>query len=635
LPENAPDVPSEPEAPLRGLFTTRALRLRTRFILSFTSMIVAIMTFVILLVETRLGDILKKQAEKRGLSMARNLAAVCQPSLVTYNYVALTQNAERAQREQEGIAAVIILNKEGRVAAYSQHSERQNTVLKDPLSIQAVAARGEVVVPVALEGGERGLDIAVPVYIENSQEKWGTVRIRLSTEDMYRQLRETRLALAALGLLAVGLGALGSFVLARRITKPLSTLVAGTIRAAGGDLEARIGIKTGDEIEELARNFNDMVRQIQANQGKIEELNKGLEEKVRIRTDDFSATNDALKRAYAELQQAEVQLVHSEKMASLGQFVAGIAHEINTPSSAINAAIFNMRGYLHTLAQQIPALSGEGVPAGIEARFYRIIGAALSPDLTKKRSSTSEIRRRTRALETALAKQGFKSPRELALTFSRLALHEELLAFVAAGGDKAPPHCLAFLENVGNLAIAVGDVRLSIEAITRMVKALRSYSHPDQADMREADIHDGIETTLTILRNQIKYGIVVERRYSRLPALTCNTNELNQVWTNIIHNAIQAMKGMGRITIETYRKDGFLAVRISDTGPGIPPAIRGRIFDPFFTTKDQGEGSGLGLGIAQQIVERHKGQILVESEPGWTAFEVLLPLEPEVVAAKP
>jgi signal transduction histidine kinase len=203
----------------------------------------------------------------------------------------------------------------------------------------------------------------------------------------------------------------------------------------------------------------------------------------------------------------------------------------------------------------------------------------------------------------------------------------------AANAGAAGP-CLDFLDTLGNLSLAVHDVRLSTDAITRMVKALRSYSHPDQAEMAEADIHDGIETTLTLLRNQIKYGIVVERRYSRLPPVFCNVNELNQVWTNIIHNAIQAMKGMGRITIETYQLDGYVGVRITDTGPGIPEEIRGRIFDPFFTTKDQGEGTGMGLGIAQQIVQRHRGRIQVRSEPGRTTFEVLLPLLPRPVEAK-
>jgi two-component system NtrC family sensor kinase len=618
----------------RPLKTPYRVRLHTRFLLYFTTLIVVIMSLVVLLVERGMNQIIERQARKRGLSIAHNLAAVSQPSLVTYNYVALNQNAERAKRDEEGIADVIILNKEGRVAAYSQHGHHQGTVLTDPVSQQAAATSADLVLPVEIERrdgsgvADRGLDIAVPVYIENSTEKWGTVRIRMLTEDMHRQIRDTRLLLIGLGLGAVGLGVLGSFFMARHITGPLSHLVDAAVRAAGGDLGTRIEIGTGDEIEELARNFNEMIGQIETNQTAVEELNRGLEESVRIRTEDLSRANEALREAYDELQQAEAQMVLQEKMASLGQFVAGIAHEINTPSSAINAAIFNISGYLETLTRQIPELLGQGVPSALESRFYGIIGRALAADATRnKRASTAEIRQRSRELESVLQGRGFKTSRELALTFSRLGLHEEIAELVQEASGDSPGACLGFLENVGNLAIAVNDIRLSIDAITRMVKALKGYSHQDHAVMADADIHDGIETTLTILRNQIKYGIVVERKYSRLPAVTCNTNELNQVWTNIIHNAVQAMKGMGTLTIETYRKQMYIGVRISDTGPGIPDGIRSRIFDPFFTTKDQGEGSGLGLGISQQIVQRHRGRISVDSEPGRTSFEVLLPLQ--------
>jgi len=203
--------------------------------------------------------------------------------------------------------------------------------------------------------------------------------------------------------------------------------------------------------------------------------------------------------------------------------------------------------------------------------------------------------------------------------------------------------CLGFLENIGHLAVAVQDVRLSTEAISRMVKALKSYartekarkgySHLDPTDrMSEADVHEGIETALTLLRNQIKYGVVVERRYGKVPAIICNSDELNQVWTNIIHNAVQAMQGMGKITIETYRREHGVGVRITDTGPGIARENLNRIFDPFFTTKGQGVGSGLGLSISQQIVERHEGEIRVDSQPGRTSFEVLLPLQPTLIA---
>jgi signal transduction histidine kinase len=612
----------------------RHFRLQTRFIVYFTLLVVGLMIPVVVLVESRMGDVLEHLAEQRSLSIARNLAAVSQTSLVTYNYVALTQSAERAKRDEEGITDVIILNKEGRVAAFSGHPERQGTVLTDPVSQQAAASRVDLAIPADIPredspgSYERGLDVSVPVFVENSEEKWGTVRIRFSTEDMRRRIRDTRLVLLGVGLLAVGLGAVGSFFLARRVTEPLSNLVAGTIRAAAGDFDTRIEIRTGDEIEELAGTFNDMVAQVRANEVAIHDLNRDLEEKVRERTQALSSANESLMKAYAGLQRAESQMILREKMASLGQLVAGIAHEINTPSSAIAAAVANMIADLEGLPGQTRALVATGVPPTFESRLYDLAARVLTPDLRVRRASTSEIRERSRALEERLTAEGFERPRDTAITFARLGLQAELaeLASAAGGHAEAARPAIAFLHTLGNLGLAVSDMSVSTDAITRMVKALRSYSHPDQADMAEADIHDGIETTLTILRNQTKYGVVVERRYSRLPPVLCNVNELNQVWTNVIHNAIQAMNGMGRIIVETYRQDECVAVRITDNGPGIPDAIRGRIFDPFFTTKDQGEGTGLGLGIALQIVTRHEGRINVTSEPGRTSFEVVLPL---------
>jgi len=618
----------------------RRIRLETRFILYFTALIIVVLTPIVLLVQKRMEDVISRQAEQRALSIARNLAALSQNDLVASNDVALARNAERAKRNEDGIADVIILDKQGRVAAYSGHGERHGTTMTDPLSVRVAAARTELIVPVeiprnqARASGARALDVSVPVYLDNGGEKQGTVRVRLRTEGMHRRIRDTRRALVGVGLLAVVIGAVGSFLMARRITGPLSNLVRGTIRAAGGDLETRIAIHTGDEIEELAGNFNEMVTQVQANQKAIEELNRSLEEKVRDRTQDLSRANEALRKAYAGLQQAETHMIVTEKMASLGQLVAGIAHEINTPSSAIAAAIVNTTAYLEALTEQIPAVMSAGVPPEMEKRFYDLVGKVLTVDLRNNRASTAEVRQRSRALEAALAGCGVRNARETAITFSRLGLHAEIGALVEATGAEVAGPSLDFLDTLGNLGLAVNDVRLSTDAITRMVKALRGYSHPEQTEMAEADIHDGLETTLTILRNQIKYGVVVERRYSRLPCVICNVNELNQVWTNLIHNAIQAMQGVGKITIETYQREGYVGIRITDSGPGIPEAIRGRIFDPFFTTKDQGEGTGLGLGIAHQIVQRHRGRIEVASEPGRTSFEVLLPLLPSAVEAR-
>jgi signal transduction histidine kinase len=624
-----PDTPHPP--------TGRRRALATRFILSYCVLLLAFAVPVVVLVEARLAHLLREQSQERGLSIARNLAALSEPSLVTYNRLALAQDAARARRQLPGVVEVVILDKEGRVAAHSERTDRDGApAVPDPALARAAAAVGERVEPLAVRSAdgsgrvERGLDVSVPVYLEDNGEKWGTVCVRLSTEDVYRQVRATRFGLVGLGLLALGLGVLASFWMARRITGPLSDLVEGTLRAAGGDLEARIDLRTGDEIEELASNFNRMVEQVQAKQRAIEELNRDLEEKVRARTEDLSRAKGALEKAYAELTQAELHMIHSEKMASLGQLVAGIAHEINTPSSAIGAAVFNVADDLRALSGQVRALLDAGLPAAEAQPFFVLIERALSPD-AGRRASTFEIRQKSRDLEAALAARGIAEPRELALTFTRLGLHDELERL--AGSATLPRAATTFLESAGRLALAVHDVRLSIATITRLVKALKGYSHLDQAEMIETDVHEGLETTLTILRSQIRYGVEVERRYGRLPPITANTHELNQVWTNLIHNALQAMNGMGRLTIETWSEEAFVGVRITDSGPGIPESILGRIFDPFFTTKDQGEGTGLGLGITQQIVQRHHGRIRVDSEPGRTSFEVLLPLAPARVEA--
>ena len=459
------------------------------------------------------------------------------------------------------------------------------------------------------------------------------------------ELAATRAALMLVFAGAMLAGGIASYLMARRITGPLQHLVAGANQAAQGRLNTRLDVRTGDELEELSRSFNHMVAQLQANQSAVADMNAGLEEKVRERTEDLSRMNDELRAAYAEITQVETQVIAAEKMASIGQLVAGICHEINTPNSAISAAVVNMTEYLDALNRQIRTLLAEGVPPAVEERFFRLVASALRVDPAARRSGTADIRKHARLLEAKLTRYGVRNARELSLTFTRLGLENDIVEFIEASREEASVSsvvCLAFLENVGHLAVAVQDVRLSTEAISRMVKALKSYartekarkgySHLDQADMAEADVHEGIETALTLLRNQIKYGVVVERRYSKLPAIICSTDELNQVWTNIIHNALQAMKGMGKITIETYRRDHGVAVRITDTGPGIAREHLNRIFDPFFTTKGAGVGSGLGLSISQQIVERHQGEIRVDSQPGRTCFEVLLPLQPTLMA---
>jgi signal transduction histidine kinase len=163
--------------------------------------------------------------------------------------------------------------------------------------------------------------------------------------------------------------------------------------------------------------------------------------------------------------------------------------------------------------------------------------------------------------------------------------------------------------------------------ITEIVKALKSYTYLDQAPMQSIDIHEGLENTLLILRSKIGEGIQIQRDYDEdLPRINAFGSEVNQVWTSIIDNAIDAMDGQGEISIKTYQEDSWIVVEIKDTGPGIPQEIQNKIFDPFFTTKPPGEGASLGLTISHNIiVQKHKGKLTVDSQPGETISTVMLP----------
>ena len=358
-------------------------------------------------------------------------------------------------------------------------------------------------------------------------------------------------------------------------------------------------------------------------------------------------SNQELEDTVNKLKSTQSQLVQSEKMASLGQLVAGVAHEINTPAGAINAATSNLLSALSSILNNFHQLSQEKISSQDKESLLNIISQFLD-SINANRKSTASLREETRLLEKSLEREGFDNVRRTAKQLARFDLNRNSLeALITLLKRYEPSRVLNFLESCYKIINASRDIQTSIHVITKIVDALKLYSRLDQAKVEEVDIHEGIETTLTILQNQMKYGIEVERRFGELPRIPCYANELNQVWTNIIHNAVQAMKGKGELTIETFcvppsqnaarekasspfvKKEAAgqqIVVRISDTGPGIPPEIQAKIFDPYFTTKDQGEGSGLGLGIAQQIIERHHGDIRVKSRAGETIFEIILPI---------
>ncbi|UOG34340.1 sensor histidine kinase [Leptospira noguchii] len=346
------------------------------------------------------------------------------------------------------------------------------------------------------------------------------------------------------------------------------------------------------------------------------ELTETLEEKVKIRTQ--------------ELEETQSQLIMSEKMASLGIMVAGIAHEINTPAGVINGAADNLDQNMNYLVQNV-------FDVILFARYRKLrknFELALLHLLRDKKKSELDSKEKFR-LKNQL-KEEMKS-----MNFSP-SLTSELSNFIIEnqiGKERKYIYNIILkdddrgyfiLKNAAYINRNIKNIRYAIRNIVRIVKALKSYSHLDQSKtFSSSNIIEGMETTLIILNNQIKYGIEVIKNFQEIPLVICNPDELNQVWTNLIQNSIQALKGKGKIGISVFPWNGYVVVEIEDNGPGIPIKIQDRIWDPFFTTKDQGEGTGLGLGIVKGIVEKHKGKITLNSNPGKTVFRVELPINPE------
>jgi signal transduction histidine kinase len=258
-----------------------------------------------------------------------------------------------------------------------------------------------------------------------------------------------------------------------------------------------------------------------------------------------------------------------------------------------------------------------------------LLSEAIERARTAPTLSTLETGDLEDALAVRLQEIGVEDPWELAPALASAGLDEAWVDRVVACTGAAAPYAIRWLSVGLDIESLVSEIRNSAGRISELVGAMKDYSHLDKAPLGEIDIHDGLESTLVIFSHNFKKGVRLVRDYDRtLPKICARGGELNQVWTNIIDNAIDAMGGEGTLTIHTARDRDCVLVEIGDTGPGIPSELQRRIFDPFFTTKDVGQGTGLGLDISYRIVvRRHHGDIRVESTPGDTRFRVWLPID--------
>jgi signal transduction histidine kinase len=315
-----------------------------------------------------------------------------------------------------------------------------------------------------------------------------------------------------------------------------------------------------------------------------------------------------------------------DRLASLGKLSAGLAHELNNPASAAKRATSQLRDMLKKIRDASLELGRCDLTLAQKAEIEKLEASLTQPEVSPPDTlTTSDLEDQ---LDSVLRSHGQNDLWLLAAGLARRNVKPEVLEslFAILNGDTARAALVRIAASV-EIASLLNEIENSTSRISDLVGAIKEYTYMDQAAVQNVDIVRSLETTLTIMNHKLKHGVKVLRDYQKIPLLVNSFgSELNQVWTNLIDNAIAAMDGKGELRIRTYREDACVVVEIGDSGAGISPDIKPHIFEPFFTTKGVGEGTGLGLDTVRRIVKKHRGNIQVTSKPGDTLFQVWLPL---------
>jgi signal transduction histidine kinase len=351
----------------------------------------------------------------------------------------------------------------------------------------------------------------------------------------------------------------------------------------------------------------------------LAEYNRTLKIQVQQRTQELSQAIDNLKTTQEEL-------IQSEKMAALGQLIAGVAHEINSPLGAIRSSIGNIADFFSNNLEQLPIFL-QSLSKERQADFFALVSKSSQQTALL---SSQEKRQLKKTLKHQIEIHAINNADSIASVLVNIGVvGDEIHPLLPLLQDPNSPTILKTVYDLVSVQKSTRTITTATERAAKVVFALKNYARYDYSGEKvQANITEGIETVLTLYHNQIKQGVELRRNYEPLPLLLCYPDELNQVWTNLVHNALQAMDYKGTLRIDAIKQNTNLIVSITDSGQGISAEIMPKIFEPFFTTKPLGEGSGLGLDIVKKIIEKHQGSISVNSVPGKTTFTVSLPLEP-------
>jgi signal transduction histidine kinase len=464
-------------------------------------------------------------------------------------------------------------------------------------------------VPPNKESSEfRGHFLHVFLPIHNEGKIVGTIYLKVSNDALKEKIHTYTVIMFWIFIVVAIISYFLALGFQPIISRPIKRLTEATRRISqSGEYSVRVEKDGNDEIGILVDEYNKML-----------ELIYSREESLKLRTIELSKTLRDLKRMQGKL-------IESEKLAALGHLIAGVAHEVNSPLGAIRSSVSNIANSLDTILNELPQFTQNLTPEMREL-FFRMTSQALQ---NHKVITSKEERAFKRELITKLEEKSIANSETIADTLVDMGLYENVEPYLPIFEDGNCEEALKMAYKLTVLQRSTQNINFATDKASKVVFALKNFARIDQSgEMIKASIVDGVETVLTLYYNQLKHGVEVTREYDEnLPHILCYPDELNQIWTNILHNALQAMQHKGKLHIQIYKKNNQIVVAITDDGPGIPDDIKSKIFQPFFTTKPAGEGTGLGLDIVNRIVEKHKGKIEVESIPGKTTFSIYLPID--------
>ncbi len=590
--------------------------------------------------------LLKENLAQRSLSQVETLSRLAAEDIASFNFFSLTNKIQDAVEDISELEYVIVLDDQNKIYIHTAYPEQQQSIYEASKRLAKTTQKElntkNYTVTLILDELSESMDdqnaIILMEYkfpIEIGETTWGYLLLGYSLLQLNEQVLQSqyeheenqknlafKTSYIALAVLLIAWVVISQ--ISQRLIAPIITLSSFAKDLASGDFSRihNITATSSDEVGKLTQNFADMAQKLEDSYQQQAQYNQMLEKKVCQRTQDLHLKNEELVLALTSLEESQQQLIHSEKMAALGQLIAGIAHEINTPLGAIQATAGNTSKYLHLFSDALPDFL-----ASTNAQEQAIFCDLLSKARHGKVMSTREERKIKRDVIKILEEYELGNADELAEMLVDMELDEVLAELLPSLATEKGFEIVTLAHHLTGIGRNSVTIHTAIGRASKVVFALKNFTHLDSSDQAvSTNINQGIRTVLVLYQGLLKQGCEVIEHFGELPEISCYPDELNQVWTNLIHNGLHAMQNKGTLVIETKQQGHNIVVTISDNGSGIPIDVQPKIYDSFFTTKPAGEGSGLGLGICKRIIDKHQGSIDFVSEAGKTSFVVKLPV---------